>query len=77
MSASERYGTRLPSQREYRIIALVAEGFKNKEVADALGTTEHTVKNYLRAIYDKLGLWNRVELALWFEARKHEQQADA
>jgi DNA-binding CsgD family transcriptional regulator len=31
------------------------------------------VKNYLRLIYDKLGLWNRVELALWYEARQHEQ----
>jgi DNA-binding CsgD family transcriptional regulator len=30
------------------------------------------VKNYLRTIYDKLGLWNRVELALWYEARRHE-----
>ena len=37
---------------------------KNREVADAIGTTEHVVKNYLRVIYDKLGLWNRVELAL-------------
>jgi len=48
----------------------VAEGLKNKEVADAIGTTEHVVKNYLRVIYDKLGLWNRVELALWYESRR-------
>jgi DNA-binding NarL/FixJ family response regulator len=39
-------------------------------VADAIGTTEHVVKNYLRVIYDKLGLWNRVELALWYESRR-------
>jgi DNA-binding CsgD family transcriptional regulator len=38
-----------------------------------MGTTEHVVKNYLRVIYDKLGLWNRVELALWYEARRHER----
>ena len=38
------------------------QGLKNREVADAIGTTEHVVKNYLRTIYDKLGLWNRVEL---------------
>ena len=43
---------------------------KNKEVADEIGTTEHVVKNYLRVIYDKLGLWNRVELALWYESRQ-------
>jgi DNA-binding NarL/FixJ family response regulator len=77
MLGVERYGTRTPNEREHRIIQLVAEGLKNKEVADAIGTTEHVVKNYLRVIYDKLGLWNRVELALWYEARKFEGRADA
>ena len=62
-----------PSEREQLIIQRVAEGCKNSEIADALGTTEHVVKNYLRLIYDKLGLWNRVELALWYEARRHER----
>jgi DNA-binding NarL/FixJ family response regulator len=61
-----------PSEREQLIIQRVAEGCKNREIADSLGTTEHVVKNYLRLIYDKLGLWNRVELALWYEARQHE-----
>ena len=70
MHAAGRYGTRVPSEREQRVIELVAEGLKNKEVAEAIGTTEHVVKNYLRVIYDKLGLWNRVELALWYEARR-------
>ena len=73
----ERYGKRTPSEREQRVIELVAQGFKNKEVADAIGTSEHVVKNYLRAIYDKLGLWNRVELALWYEARQHQVAAHA
>jgi DNA-binding NarL/FixJ family response regulator len=70
MSANGRYGNRVPSEREYRVIELVAEGRKNKEVAEVIGTTEHVVKNYLRVIYDKLGLWNRVELALWHESRR-------
>ncbi len=70
MSANGRYGSRTPSEREHRVIELVAEGLKNKEVAEAIGTTEHVVKNYLRVIYDKLGLWNRVELALWYESRR-------
>jgi DNA-binding NarL/FixJ family response regulator len=70
MSEIGRYGNRVPSEREYRVIELVAEGLKNKEVAEAIGMTEHVVKNYLRVIYDKLGLWNRVELALWFESRR-------
>ena len=77
MFRSERYGKRIPSEREQRVIELVAQGLKNREVADALGTTEHVVKNYLRVIYDKLGLWNRVELALWYEARRHETAAHA
>jgi DNA-binding NarL/FixJ family response regulator len=66
-----------PSEREHLIIRRVAEGCKNSEIAEALGTTEHVVKNYLRLIYDKLGLWNRVELALWYVARQHEQLAHA
>ena len=73
MFADERYGKRIPSEREQRVIELVAQGLKNSEVADAIGTTEHVIKNYLRVIYDKLGLWNRVELALWYEARRHEE----
>ena len=77
MFGGERYGKRNPSERESRVIELVARGLKNKEVADEIGTTEHVVKNYLRVIYDKLGLWNRVEFALWYEARKYEQIARA
>jgi DNA-binding NarL/FixJ family response regulator len=72
MFATERYGSRVPSEREQRVIQLVAQGMKNREVADAIGTTEHVVKNYLRVIYDKLGLWNRVELALWYESRRDD-----
>ncbi|HEY1265469.1 MAG TPA: LuxR C-terminal-related transcriptional regulator [Terriglobales bacterium] len=77
MFGNERYGKRVPSEREQRVIELVAQGLKNREVADAIGTTEHVIKNYLRSIYDKLGLWNRVELALWYEARRHEGAAHA
>jgi DNA-binding NarL/FixJ family response regulator len=77
MFGGERYGKRTPSEREQRVIELVARGLKNKEVANEIGTTEHVVKNYLRVIYDKLGLWNRVELALWYEARKHGAPAHA
>jgi DNA-binding NarL/FixJ family response regulator len=77
MFTNERYGPRTPSERETRVIELVAQGLKNRDVAHAIGTTEHVVKNYLRVIYDKLGLWNRVELALWYESRKHELELSA
>ena len=77
MFGEQRYGNRVPSEREHQVIELVAQGLKNREVANEIGTTEHVVKNYLRVIYDKLGLWNRVELALWYEARKHGAPAHA
>jgi len=77
MLGRDRYGKRVPNEREQRVIALVAQGLKNCEVAEAMGTTEYVVKNYLRVIYDKLGVWNRVELALWYEARRHQLPADA
>ncbi|HYA22943.1 MAG TPA: LuxR C-terminal-related transcriptional regulator [Terriglobales bacterium] len=72
MLGNRTQGKGVPTAKESRVIELVARGFKNSEVAREIGTTEYVVKNYLRAIYDKLGLWNRVELALWYEARKHE-----
>jgi DNA-binding NarL/FixJ family response regulator len=51
------------------VIRLVAEGLNNREVGERIGTTEYVIKSYLRAIYDKVGVWNRVELALWYERR--------
>lgn len=72
MFGGTRHRERTPTARERQVIELVAQGLKNSEVAQSIGTTEHVVKNYLRSIYDKLGLWNRVELALWYEARRHE-----
>jgi DNA-binding CsgD family transcriptional regulator len=47
---------------------------KNGEIAKELGIGEHVVRNYLGKIYDKLGVSNRVELALWYEARTHERR---
>ncbi len=70
--ANGLYGTRIPSPRQHPVIALVAQGLKNSEVAEVIGTTEYVVKNHLRIIFDKLGFWNRIELALWYEARRHE-----
>jgi DNA-binding NarL/FixJ family response regulator len=77
MFADERYGPRTPNEREHRVIELVAQGLKNRDVAMEIGTTEHVVKNYLRVIYDKLGLWNRVELALWYESRRDQPEWQA
>jgi hypothetical protein len=43
----------------------VTQGMKNKEIALRVGTTEQVVKNYLRKVYDKLGVADRLELALY------------
>jgi DNA-binding CsgD family transcriptional regulator len=62
-------GSRIFKQRGERIIDLVSQGLKNKETAREIGTTGHVVKNHIREIYDKVGMWNRVELALWYVSR--------
>ena len=47
------------------VAVLVWQGMTNRNIADSLGTTEQVVKNYLRTIFDKLGVWSRLELALY------------
>lgn len=64
-------------ERQKRIVELVASGMKNAEIAQAIGTTEQVVKNSLCVIYDELGLSSRVEVALWYEARRRSRQAAA
>jgi DNA-binding NarL/FixJ family response regulator len=51
--------------KESVIVACVTQGMKNKEIALRVGTTEQVVKNYLRKVYDKLGVADRLELALF------------
>ncbi len=65
-SAPTRERERSPlSQREREIVALVAQGFKNKEMAEKMFISEQTVKNHLHNIFDKLGVSDRLELALY------------
>ena len=51
--------------KEMRIVALIVQGCKNREIALRLKTTEQVIKNYLRSIYDKTGVSDRLELALF------------
>ena len=51
--------------KETVIVSCVTQGMKNKEIALRVGTTEQVVKNYLRKVYDKLGVADRLELALY------------
>jgi two-component system nitrate/nitrite response regulator NarP len=62
---AERTGHRRAlSERERELIGLVRQGLKNREIAARLGTTEGTVKAYLHALFDKVGVENRTELAM-------------
>lgn len=58
------------SEKEMMIIGGVTQGLKNKDIAQEVGTTEQVVKNYLRKIYDKLGVSDRLELALYSMHRR-------
>jgi len=61
-------GTRVRDRltpKEMRIVALIVQGCKNREIALRLKTTEQVIKNYLRSVYDKTGVSDRLELALF------------
>ena len=63
MSPSEQL-----SYREIKVTTLVWQGRTNPEIALTLGTSEQVVKNQLRSVFDKLGVWSRLELALYVAA---------
>ena len=54
--------------KEIQVAMLVWEGQTNREIAKVIGTTEQVIKNYLRNTFDKLGVWSRLELALYVAA---------
>jgi DNA-binding NarL/FixJ family response regulator len=51
--------------KEVQVATLVWQGHTNREIAGVVGTTEQVIKNYLRNTFDKLGVWSRLELALY------------
>ena len=70
-------GTRLLTKREEELVQLVAEGLTNRDISRQLSLTEHTVRNYLFRIFNKLGTSNRLELALYvIKQRGGEQGQD-
>ena len=62
-------GMALLGSRERQVLGLVAEGMRNQEISEKLNLTEHTVRNYLCRISEKLGLSSRVELVLYALSR--------
>lgn len=65
------------SSRELRIIAAIVQGYKNREIAAQLCTSEQVIKNALRAIFDKIGVSDRLELALFVVHHRILAQATA
>ena len=63
--------------KEVKVATLVWEGMTNREIANILDTTEQVVKNYLRTTFDKLGVWSRLELALYVAGHGGASWADA
>jgi DNA-binding NarL/FixJ family response regulator len=51
--------------KEIQIATLVWEGLTNREISRIIGTTEQVIKNHLRSTFDKIGVWSRLELAMY------------
>jgi two-component system, NarL family, nitrate/nitrite response regulator NarL len=62
LRAVDANGLSLLSKREMDVVRSLAEGLTNREIAERLGLSQHTIKNYLFRVYDKLGVSSRLEL---------------
>jgi DNA-binding NarL/FixJ family response regulator len=68
-------GTRLLTRREEELVQLVAEGLTNRDISRQLSLREHTVRNYLFRVFNKLGTSNRLELALYVLKQRGENRS--
>ena len=67
----DAHGCSLLSKREEEVVALVADGLTNRQISEQLKLSEHTVKNYLFKVFEKLGISTRVELVLYALSQSH------
>ena len=63
-----------PTDRQLLIMELVAQGRTNREIAHKLGISDKVVKKYVSEIYLRVGVRNRIGLALWYEEQVHERK---
>ena len=63
------------TEKEIKVAVLVWEGLTNREIGRILGTTEQVIKNHLRNTFDKLGVWSRLELAMYVASHGGSQWA--
>jgi len=71
---TESKSAQLLTKREQELVQLVAEGRTNRDISRELGLSEHTVRNYLFRIFNKLGTSNRLELALYAINQKSQDR---
>jgi DNA-binding NarL/FixJ family response regulator len=67
-------GCPLLTKREEDVVRLLSEGYQNREIARELRLSEHTVKNYLFRMFEKLGISSRVELVLYAVSSRHHEE---
>jgi DNA-binding NarL/FixJ family response regulator len=65
------------TQKEIQIALLVWQGLTNREIGKIVGTTEQVIKNHLRSTFDKLGVWSRLELAMYVASHGGQNWATA
>jgi DNA-binding NarL/FixJ family response regulator len=65
------------SRKEINVATMVWEGKTNPEIAACVSSTEQVIKNQLRAVFDKLGVWSRLELALYIASHRGAKWMDS
>jgi DNA-binding CsgD family transcriptional regulator len=73
--AVDAQGLNLLSKRELEVVRCLAEGLSNREIAEHLGLSQHTIKNYLFRVFDKLGVSSRVELLFMTLSQTNQSRA--
>jgi DNA-binding NarL/FixJ family response regulator len=70
----DNHGTSVLTPQESKVAQLATEGLSNREIAAKLGLSEHTVKNYMFRVFEKIGVSNRVALVLYTMSRRDESR---
>jgi two-component system nitrate/nitrite response regulator NarL len=73
--AVDAHGLNLLSKRELEVVRCLAEGLSNRQIAEHLGLSQHTIKNYLFRVFDKLGVSSRVELLFMTLSRTDQSRS--
>jgi DNA-binding NarL/FixJ family response regulator len=63
--------------KESQVASLVWQGLTNREIGRIMGTTEQVIKNHLRSTFDKLGVWSRLELAMYVASHGGKNWGDS